>query len=464
MSKLLVLLVVKAAVIFYLIQSGLLSLAPDEAQYWTWSQHLDVGYYSKPPAIAWQIKLTTFLFGDTELGVRFGALVFSFALSVALYFLAGFWAAVIMAFSPLGIFLSFAGTTDAGSIFFLTLAVLAVVKGPHYLLAGVFVFLGALYKWTAFILWPFVLVFLLFFPSWRRKSLLGGIGLSLLALLPALYWNMTHDFATFKHVFSTTVKATGGGSKGGNFFAFLGSQVALISPVYFALLLVAVFRKHKEKWLAFCASFTGAISLFFLFSFVSKIQPNWAAFLYPPGFAVLAYYAADRWPKGLLWLKIGTALSLVLVAGALLLPLPYKMSPFRQNLGWKELKPALAQAGYQPQDFLFSDKYQMTSLLSFYVSQKAYFFNVGGARKNQFSYWKQMNESEKGKTGYFVIAENMKEEGASWYREHYTKVLAPYFQHVEYQGIYPLVPGAKYALIFRGVGYLGALPPEKDKW
>ena len=27
----------------------------DEAQYWTWSQDLDFGYYSKPPLIAWII-------------------------------------------------------------------------------------------------------------------------------------------------------------------------------------------------------------------------------------------------------------------------------------------------------------------------------------------------------------------------------------------------------------------------
>ena len=29
------------------------SLYGDEAQYWLWSQTLDLGYYSKPPLLAW---------------------------------------------------------------------------------------------------------------------------------------------------------------------------------------------------------------------------------------------------------------------------------------------------------------------------------------------------------------------------------------------------------------------------
>ncbi|MBO0738304.1 MAG: glycosyltransferase family 39 protein, partial [Alphaproteobacteria bacterium] len=48
-------------------------LFPDEAQYWFWSQQLALGYYSKPPLVAWLIALTTHLFGDGEFAVRFAA-------------------------------------------------------------------------------------------------------------------------------------------------------------------------------------------------------------------------------------------------------------------------------------------------------------------------------------------------------------------------------------------------------
>src|ERR1051325_5649220 len=48
-------------------------LYPDEAQYWFWAQYPALGYYSKPPLVAWVIALTTALFGDSEFAVRLAA-------------------------------------------------------------------------------------------------------------------------------------------------------------------------------------------------------------------------------------------------------------------------------------------------------------------------------------------------------------------------------------------------------
>jgi len=36
----------------------------DESQYWLWGQSLDLGYYSKPPLIAWLIRGVTELLGS----------------------------------------------------------------------------------------------------------------------------------------------------------------------------------------------------------------------------------------------------------------------------------------------------------------------------------------------------------------------------------------------------------------
>ena len=47
-----------------------ITLYIDEAQYWTWAQHLDWGYFSKPPGIAALIAASTALFGDGLLGVK----------------------------------------------------------------------------------------------------------------------------------------------------------------------------------------------------------------------------------------------------------------------------------------------------------------------------------------------------------------------------------------------------------
>jgi hypothetical protein len=42
----------------------------DEAQYWSWSRDLDFGYFSKPPLIAWLIRGTTTLCGNSEACIR----------------------------------------------------------------------------------------------------------------------------------------------------------------------------------------------------------------------------------------------------------------------------------------------------------------------------------------------------------------------------------------------------------
>ena len=47
-----------------------LELHGDEAQYWSWGQTLDFGYFTKPPLIAWVIAATTAVCGDGEACVR----------------------------------------------------------------------------------------------------------------------------------------------------------------------------------------------------------------------------------------------------------------------------------------------------------------------------------------------------------------------------------------------------------
>ena len=49
-----------------------LDLYVDEAQYWTWAQALDWGYFSKPPMIAAVIAATTAVCGDGVACVKSG--------------------------------------------------------------------------------------------------------------------------------------------------------------------------------------------------------------------------------------------------------------------------------------------------------------------------------------------------------------------------------------------------------
>jgi len=505
---LLFVLVIKAAAVILLIMHGDIGLGPDEAQYWTWSQLPDFGYYSKPPGIAWEILLGTSLFGNTELGVRFFPVVIGFALPLILFFLARscrlsptlcFWSALCFACSPLGILASFLAITDGGMVLFWTLACTYLVghiekkKQPNYLIIGLLLLLGGLFKWPIYSFWLIVLGSWLAYPwlaSWKSLSrFFAGVGVSLFALLPSAYWNATHEWATFRHVSATLAgghakTATGGGFSG-NPLEFFGAQAALVSPILFILLLmgwVQLFRKKKEMsdGIFFCGiSSLIIIAIGIITACFMKIQGNWLIFAYPTAFVFLAWYAGEGTKKKVL--IGGVALSVILntfvysipyiQANSVLssVPLPYRINPFRHNLGWHRLTPILTVVGYNPDtDFLFGDKYQTASILSFYGPQqkRAYFLNLNGARKNQFSFWPGMPEEQKGEKGFFIVLENTPQLVDATLKDKYLELLRPYFNNVHYIGTSPLFWAydnvVKGALIFECQGYNGQSPTTPD--
>lgn len=496
---------IKAVLMIGVILYSGIGLGPDEAQYWTWSRYLDWGYYSKPPGIAWQIWLGTHLFGNTELGVRFLSVILGILLSLSTFWLGlksslqartAFWAALSIAFIPMGILGSFLAITDGGLVLFWTIAAGIIASGlskeesPNYLLLGLAIFCGALFKWPIFLMWAVVICLIPFYPFLLNAKLFVGIVISLLGLFPSVIWNSDHDWVTFKHVYS---QITGGPGKAeatqsivhGNFLEFLGTQAALISPILFIILLFAFgylmrFGKRIPAALFFCGASSLVILLgYFILSVFQKIQGNWCDFVYPTAIVFLCWYAIEVAPRAFIWLKAGLVLSVVLCAAILSIPyvqqkgiykeypIPYKFNPFKHNVGWNGLSDVINRSGYNPsKDFLFSDKYQMSSILSFYgpEQKKAYFLNLQGSRRNQFSYWPGMPEEQKGKTGYFVLAENspyLERDLSIWIKK-YQDQLQKYFKEVRFVGLMPLFDSygimAKGVLIFKGIDYNGLEP------
>lgn len=504
MFKLLTLLAIKTLLLIGVILHAGIHLGPDEAQYWTWSRDLDWGYYSKPPGIAWQIGLGTFFLGDTELGVRAGALVVGILLPLLVFWLARacrlqpktcFWAGATMALCPMGVLSSFLAITDGGMILFWTAACIYLADAlekkysPSYRLLGLFILGGALFKWPIYILWIFVAFF---FPSWR---ILVGVTISLLGLLPSVIWNSANNWATFRHVLATlfggharVLEKTAAASHG-NFLEFTGAQAVLLSPIPFLFLLFTLWfvlrhRNTLSPSLRFCAWVSFSILGFYaLCAFFMKIQGNWCVFAYPTAIVLLCWYACEKLPKGQEALAAGLLLSAALCAFAFFLPyiqsqnlfprhpIPYRVNPFRHNLGWVKMKEELKAAGYDPaKHFLFGDKYQMSSLLSFYSEgqKRAYFLNLHGIRRNQFSFWPSMADEQIGRDGYFVLAENIPHLHRDFPKqmEQYQKWLEPYFKTVQYLGLKTLFMAngevAKGALIFKCNEYNGKKPLDSD--
>lgn len=497
-TNLTALLFLKALVMVAIILFAGIGLSPDEAQYWTWSQKLAAGYYSKPPGIAWQIWLGTEVFGDTELGVRIGSVVLAIVMGLAVYTAArachlsqkaSWLAGIAFALSPIGILSSFFAITDVGLALFWTLATAtlaaALNKGetPNYYAVGLWLLCGALFKWPIYLFWIPVFLLMPFIPKLASRHVFGGVLISLLGLLPSLYWNATHEWVTFLHVWTTV---SGGHSQEigtvaplvkGNTGDFFGAQVLLVSPILFVLAVwgsILVFKqRHKlSSGLLFIVGSTAILFFALLIaSFFMKMQGNWGSFIYPVSFAIIAWYATTYDHEK--WLWTGVILAVALSALAFLLPslpIPYKYNPFKHNMGWHQLAPALKEAGYDPsQHFLFSDKYQTTSILSFYgpEQKRAYFLNLQNTRLNQFSFWPDIAEEQAGKSGFFVVVENapkLSEMNPDTFEEQ----LQPYFKHAQFIGMYPLYQcgskTCKAAYIFKADDYSGKLVPQSKKY
>ncbi len=433
--------------------------------------------------------------GDTELGVRIISVGIGTALALSIYALAraaqlsevgAFWAAVLFALSPLGWLSSFLAVTDGGFLLFWTLAATVFLQQrekPSYFLIGLLIACGALFKWPIYLLWFF------FFwgpGSFREKGL--GFLLSMIGLVPVVYWNSFHEWATFRHVATTIWKGahepgTSLSWMHGNFWDFFGAQALLFSPLFFLCFLIAAVNalRHWKSlipsirwcWAVSLASF-GTIAFFSIFK---KMQGNWVVFAYPTALVLVADYLVQKRKNLLIG---GNLFSIGLVGGIFLITpfeknaffqkgaVSFKNNPFKHNIGWDRLAESLSNEA----DFLFADTYQMTSLMQFYHPQKekTYFFNLRQGRKNQFSYWPGMEKEQMGKTGLFVIVESQPhlEERLYAKSEWYRQQLSPYFSRVEEPKLHTLFTSygqpAKQVFVFRCINYKGELPEESRRY
>ncbi len=195
--------------------AGSIELIPEEAYYWTYAAHLDIGYLDHPPMVAWLIALGTAAFGTGEFGVRAGAILCSGVTVAAVATLTrrrhGSAAAVASVFLqsviPAYFGFGFLMTPDAPVIACWSVALLfahrALLEGSRkaWLGLGAAVGIGLLSKYTIALLAPAILLFCLLDRGsrrWLRSPWpLAAALLAALLFLPVIVWNIRHDFASF---------------------------------------------------------------------------------------------------------------------------------------------------------------------------------------------------------------------------------------------------------------------------
>jgi hypothetical protein len=368
-------------------------LYPDEAQYWFWSRHLALGYYSKPPLVAWLIALTTTLFGDGEFAVRLSAPLlhavaagFVFAIAARLYDRRiGYWAALAYATLP-GVSLSaFLISTDAVLLPCWAAAVYGFIRAREdnaiswWIATGCAVGLGLLAKYAMayWLISAFGIVLLR--PSERRhlRGLCVAVAVAVLLWLPNVWWNWSHGFATYLHV-RDNAEIRGSLFHPAELGEFLISQLGVFGPVYFAgllALIVAPTRFGGPRAALLTAFAWPTLAVVFVVSLLSRSQPNWAAPAYVSGVAVVIAVALERgWRRTVIFsIALHLAAAIALFGGSEIianagLDLPAKLDPLHRLRGWRTLGDTVAMAlADHPGLRLMADDREVLAALVYYV-------------------------------------------------------------------------------------------------
>lgn len=370
----------------------------DEAQYWYWSLEPAFGYYSKPPLIAWLIRLSTDSCGVTEFCIRLPSPFLHTATAIGVFWLGrqlydvrvGVLAGLAFATLP-GVSVS-AGiiSTDVPLLLCWTLALAALVRilqGPGWwpaLVLGAAFGLGLNAKYAMAWFIACLIIYLILTPE--RRSLLkdpriyAGLGLGVLMILPNLAWNLEHQFATFSH---TADNAKWGGAMfhPGKALEFFGAQFGVFGPILFGALLVIAWRATRQRLpeadrllLAFSLPL---ILMITLQAFLSRAHANWAAAAYIAAtvlvVATMVRDAAWPWLKASFAVHVAVLVALALgVAAAGRIALP-GLDPFARTLGWEEIARATetklneARTRGQPFAAVITDDRPVTAELLYYM-------------------------------------------------------------------------------------------------
>ena len=249
-----------------------LSLSVDEAQYWDWSNNLDLGYFSKPPFIAWLIASTTYFFGIAEWSIRLSAPIFHFFIAVIIWFISknvynvkvANFITLIWATLPLTNFGSLIISTDTPLLLFWCMSLFTLLKTLESnkiiwpILLGMSIGLAFLTKYAA-LYFIIILICLIILNQRFKKNVFKfvlTICVFLLICTPNLYWNYVNDLSTFSHTaYNANLETISL-----NYFEpikFMGSQLVICGPFILIAYLFKItkFKSHnKNEFLLICFS------------------------------------------------------------------------------------------------------------------------------------------------------------------------------------------------------------------
>lgn len=421
---------------------NLYDLSGDESLYWDMSRNLDLGYYSKPPMIAYVINFLTHAGGSRTWAIRSGAIFFSSGALALLHALtlriskserAAFIAVLVSIAMPSTWVGSVILTIDPVLIFFWLLAMYAFHRATAgeramWVLTGFALGFGMLTKYTMLLLYVSFALYLLFFDRrwWRTPWPYVALGIALACSSGVIYWNAQNDWISVRHTASIGVQQKKNiGKMLGNFFEYSGGQIGgVVSPVIFGFFAWAMtvcgnrFRRNRDAAYLFLC-FAVLFGFYIGVAFTRKANLNWPICAYSACAIALGWLwtESDRphWARrGLLAaLIVGCAAGFVTRFSDIVYYLPMESlaerwanaDPNGKQRGGREIGEALSKYITAPDTgpFPFSNRYQISAWSAFYTKNhpRAYWINVGDDRLNQYYLWGGWSDL-KGRDGLFV--------------------------------------------------------------
>jgi dolichol-phosphate mannosyltransferase len=280
------------ALFLRVIFSAQIELLPEEAYYWNYSRHLDIGYLDHPPMVAWLIRLGTDFFGNSEFGVRFGALgcgavTAFFAYRLARNLFGEETALIALAMSQVLPFFFLSGmlmTPDApltaawaASLYFLERALIGA-RPWAWLYAGLAIGLGLISKYSIGLLGVVTAVFMVIDPPsrrwFRRWEPYAGVLVAAAVFSPVVIWNAQHQWASF--VFQTARRLTE--LPRFSLHKLIGAALILLTPVGLIAVGAALLENCppvRRSWRFLCVGVLVPIAVFVIFSLRHEVKLDW---------------------------------------------------------------------------------------------------------------------------------------------------------------------------------------------
>jgi len=419
--------------------AAIVPLLPQEAYYWTWSRFPDWSYFDHPPLASYSIALTTAVFGQTAFGIKSAAVLWSIGWNVLWARLIldmfgdrrlAFWSLLALNLTIVYEVLGFGPTPDGPLLFAWVGTIWAVwrlsatAQGRWWFVAGAFMGLAWLGKYSGALLGPIVLLYLL--TSARQRFWLAkpqpylAFILAIVVFSPVLIWNSQHEWVSLAFQSSRRLGEMGGFKP--QYFLMLAAQQLLIVTPYLFVVSIAALVRELRGWFAHGIDdptrlllISGAVPLllFTAFSFRSIVKINWLAPAFWPLIilGIRHLLAQGNRERRMVWGLMSSAA--VLAIGAAVSVIPNLPIPGDLN-SWSGFREAATRVdrletsikAEGKESFVFSPHYKFSSLIWFHRAGqgRTYAQDIYGERALEYDYFPNDHDL-KGATGILVITD-----------------------------------------------------------